>query len=410
MIRRLAAITSGALWLAWNLALVRRGDGAYSAVAAMFERLGGGFVKLGQLFASGPDLLPPPACLHFSRMLDRVSPEPFELMDAVIRAELREVTPFPFVDIEHAPLASASIAQIHAARLLNGAPVVIKVKRPGVDERLRTDLALVRLGLWLATALGVVERTTARTVYAELSARVHDELDFYQEMASTAWFAARFSHQPEMHRAPKVIASLCTARIIVMERLGGHTVHRDVIDETIAHRVTLSLLEQALAHGGFQADPHAGNFLIGSDGVVEWIDFGYVGWMADEERELALAFLERISNNDLDSGFTLLLSLLGLEAKARSARTSVIARDKLRAWMVTAGLRGSRWDQRNFGVLMRCLHPLLGASNGVSPGVLRFFRAFYILDATLHLNVPSWNMHYAMKQVFKGYVGKERMP
>jgi ubiquinone biosynthesis protein len=264
------------------------------------EEAGGMFVKLGQLLVTRPDLLPPAALEELGRLHASAQP----LGPEVIRAELATAFGRPvdavFASFEDRPLGSASIAQAHRARLVDGRSVVVKVQRPGLERIVARDLAIVR---WLART---AERRTAwgRAYGAvglaeEFAEALRTELDFVAEARNAAELAAAVATHPSV-RVPAMVMELTSGRVLVMEHLEGHTLAATPDEppsgtaRELADALCASQLAAMLDGERFHGDPHPGNVLLLADGRLGLIDFGITGKLDAFERASVFQLLVAI--------------------------------------------------------------------------------------------------------------------
>lgn len=253
------------------------------------EDAGGTFVKLGQLLATRPDLLPPEALDELGRLHAAARPLSRDEVEGALRAELGPLDDV-FADVDWEPLGSASIAQAHTARLRDGRAVVVKVRRPGLEDLVERDLAIAA---WLArlserrTAWGRAFQVTA--LVEEFAASLRAELDFRNEALAAAEIAAAVAAYPTLC-APAIVDALTSERVLVMERLEGTPLSgvareqlpvdaRRLADDLCGSQVS-AMLEGARFHG----DPHPGNILVLDDGTLGLIDFGVSGKLDAFER------------------------------------------------------------------------------------------------------------------------------
>lgn len=254
------------------------------------EEAGGMFVKLGQLLATRPDLVPPEALVELGRLHASAAPLPRADVEAVIAAEVAAPLAEVFADVDWQPLGSASIAQAHVACLRDGREVVVKVRRPGLEDVVERDLAIA---LWLAR---VAERRTAWGRAFEVAALAEEfadalraELDFRLEARYAAETAASIARFPGV-RVPAIFDEHTTERLLVMERLIGDPlsgVPRDRVPDgarKLADDLCVSQVGAMLQGGRFHGDPHPGNVLLLSDGAIGLIDFGVTGRLDAFER------------------------------------------------------------------------------------------------------------------------------
>jgi predicted unusual protein kinase regulating ubiquinone biosynthesis (AarF/ABC1/UbiB family) len=274
---------------------------------ALCTELGGGVLKLGQFASTRVDLLPAAYVGALSRLQDRVPPVPSAAIAQRIAEELGAPPDVLFRRFEAPPIATASLAQVHAAELADGTPVVVKVQLPGVETVVETDLAALRM---LAPALRDLLRfIDIDTVADELGRAVRAELDFRAEAAHAEDFARYFAGDADIV-IPRMQRALCSRRVIVAEHLAGERLI-DYLDgceqrgdagardrDRLFEILIRSFCAQVLEHGLLHADPHAGNFLVldGPAGPrLALLDFGCVQTYSAARRrayaELCMAVL-----------------------------------------------------------------------------------------------------------------------
>jgi aarF domain-containing kinase len=283
-----------------------RQDAGPPAVRRAFEDLGPTYVKLGQLIASSEGLFPEPYCQEFRKCLDRVRPFPYEEVQLILRAELGRDPGEVFASIDPAPLASASIAQVHAARLRDGQEVVIKVQRPRIAEIVEADLRVLRLGARAMALFPHAELANPVGVVDDFQATIRAELDFRREAANMDEFNRIMAAQRQARVvAPHAVADLSTARVLVMERFFGHRV--DDIEKVRASRGDAeerllvgmrAWFQCMILHGFFHGDVHAGNLMALDDGRIGFLDFGIVGRFTRERREQVTEYLVAFATGD----------------------------------------------------------------------------------------------------------------
>lgn len=257
------------------------------------------FVKLGQMLSTRADLMPRESIEELSRLQEHVAPIPWRDVEAVLEAELGPVEQ-TFASLDREPLAAASIAQVHGARLRSGEEVVVKVQRPGIAPAVERDLDVVlRLattiearrhrGLSVHATIDGVDRTGLNVVELArgLAAALREELDFRIEARSIVAVSAALEQRggDPLVRVPVVHEALSSRRVLVTERLHGVALGAPgaAIDACGLDRHGLAvgllnaLLNQIMRDGIFHADPHPGNVLVLEDGRLGLLDFGSVG-------------------------------------------------------------------------------------------------------------------------------------
>lgn len=349
------------------------------------------FVKLGQVLSTRPDLLPPEFIDELSRLQNHVAPVPVEEIQEVIRAELGAPPNELFAEFDPVPLASASIAQVHRARLHSGADAVVKIQRPDVRQTVERDLDIVaRIARSLefrmawARGLGVVALADG------FAAAVLEELDFRIEARNIATVAAA---EDARVRLPHVHATLCTERVLVMERLDGIPLGAadERIDESNLDRPALArgllhvLLRQVLQQGVFHADPHPGNVLLLFDGRLGLLDFGSVGRLDGALRGGLSSVLLAIDRGDPAALRDGLLEVVERPDEIDEQRLE----RALGAFMAKHLSDGSAPDVDMFTDLFR-----LVAAFGLAipPAVASVFRALATMEGTLARLAPGFNI------------------
>lgn len=269
------------------------------------EELGTMFIKLGQMLSTRGDLLPEAYRIELAKLVDDVPPLPADVITQVILEELGSAPEAIFAFFDPAPLASASIGQVHTARLVDGRDVVVKVRKPGVETLVQIDLELLAelVDTW-APRLPGLSQYDAKGVVREFSDSLLAELDYRREAANERFFRSIFSNETGFS-IPDVIGEYSTGRVLTHERVDGRKVS-DVSGlssrrrATVSQRIARFVLEPAFEHGVFYADPHAGNLMIQEDGSLAVVDFGTVGRLTPEARRRVAGMFLAISRRDAE--------------------------------------------------------------------------------------------------------------
>lgn len=262
-----------------------------------FELLGSSYVKLGQIVSGGEGLFPEELVDEFRKLRDQVPPERFADVKLVVESDLGAPLTTLFAEFSEVPLAAASIAQVHAARLHSGEEVVVKVQRPRVAALVRADIAAMA---WLAPKLvgriPIAALANPPALVELFAETIVEELDFRLEaenMLDIAEVLARTDQRTMV--VPRPHPTLVTRRVLVMERLRGfafddvESMHAAGIDTNALLRAGLiAFLEGAMLFGVFHGDLHAGNLFVQRDGRTALLDFGITGRLDEPKR---LAFL-----------------------------------------------------------------------------------------------------------------------
>jgi len=251
-------------------------------------KLKGLMIKAGQIIASRADLVPEEYVLVLSRLLDEVPPKPYPVMERMLVEELKRPVNEVFAEFDRQPIAAASLAQVHKARLKDGRLVAVKIQYPGIWDIVQTDLRTLRFLLSLATRM---ERgLNFRPIQDELSDSIPKELDFINEGRNMEAIAANFAGRPNII-VPEVIWKHTTRRVLTMEFLDGIKI-TDVaameaagIDvQAVAQLVIDTFCEQIFLHGIFHADPHPGNLFVQPGPRLVLLDFGQCRRLSDPFR------------------------------------------------------------------------------------------------------------------------------
>ena len=267
------------------------------------SKLKGVALKVGQqaaVFAAQLDL-PEDVQQALRKVHSEAEPVPFEVISGIVTRELEDDLSALFATFEREPLGTASLAQAHAATLHDGTHVVVKVQHDGVRESVASDLLAVRALLYGGLAMGR-QRQEIDGIYAELKARVEEELDYLNEAVNLQDFHQAFGDDPAF-RTPRHHPALCTEQVLVMDRIHGAPVHvfaqeaDPEVQRVAAVRLGDLFMRMAFRERLLHADPHPGNYLFGDDGSIGIIDFGCVKrfspfWIGSYAR-LALAALDR---------------------------------------------------------------------------------------------------------------------
>jgi ubiquinone biosynthesis protein len=293
--------------------------------------LGGAFVKLGQMLSTRPDLIPPEYAKELAKLQDDAPMVPLEQIRQVVFQELGQPPEAIFAQFEPQPMASASIAQVHAARLRDGQEVVIKIQRPGISLVIEQDLEILAGMAEWATAHSAFGRMYNLTALVdEFAYTLRNELDFRREGHNTDRFRRNFATDPGVY-IPRVYWELTTDQVLTLERVGGLKItDREQLDAAginrhlLAENASRLVLRMIFEFGFFHADPHPGNLFVRPDGSIALIDFGMVGRLDDRLKDALLRMGMDVVGND---GRRLADELYALGAAASGASQSALERD-----------------------------------------------------------------------------------
>ncbi len=285
-----------------------------------FEQLGPTFVKLGQMLSTREDLLPPAWTTELARLHSDVAPVPFDDLLPQIEQALGR-SPFEvFAHVEREPYAAASIAQIHRAKLASGTPVVLKIRRPGIEAKIDADLRLLdRLAHLIEREMPEVRRYRPVQVVGQLRGSLERELDLAVEARNTERFAHNFVDDLDI-LVPHVYLEWTSSTMIVQEHIEGirgndlAAIDTAGLDrKVLAARGVDAVLKMILVDGVFHADPHPGNVMYLPDNRIALIDFGMVGRLSPARRRQIIDLLAGLAGHDEEAMLEVLLDWRGDE-------------------------------------------------------------------------------------------------
>lgn len=279
-----------------------------------FESLGPSFIKLGQILSARVDLLPIEYCTELSKLRTDVAPMPYEEVEEILRNNYENIDEI-FVYIERTPLGSASIAQVHKAKLKkNNKEVAIKIRRPNIDQIMSNDLNLLRKAIHMLQLHKLIKVIDIDLALDQIYDTTMEETNFKYEADHLREFKER-NKDSEYIDCPIVYTKLCTEDVIVMEYIDGIKVYeKDKLKEAnynlnaISNVICENYIKQTLEDGFFHADPHPDNIMIKDDKVI-FIDFGMVGRLSDSNKELIKKCIKAIMVKDFKTITDVILGL-----------------------------------------------------------------------------------------------------
>lgn len=284
----------------------------------LLEDLGPTFIKIGQVLSVRPDILPLEYVEELEKLQDSVKPFEFGEVRRIIQEEFGKPLEELYEEFNPEPIGSASIAQVHRARLKDGTDVVVKIQRPGAAETIESDLRILR---YFAEILRPrIENLDLLGLWEELATTLRNELDFVNEADNIETFRALFA-EDEVIRVPKVYWNLTSHRVLTMEYIEGYRLsevekiqkdYPEVDLKDLAIYGAKAFMKQVLEHGIFHADLHPANLIITPDGKIAYIDFGMVGYIGEEGRKAIARMLYAQIMKDVDE-IILQAEILGAE-------------------------------------------------------------------------------------------------
>ena len=356
------------LWLAgegWRALRGRREPkDSGRRLRALLEQLGGIWIKVGQLLSLRIDLFHVDFCQELALLQDRAPGFPGDDARRLIETELGTPLDDVFSEFEPAPIAAASIGQVHRGRLRDGRAVAIKLRRPFVEEALTRELAIVRLVVALLERLRIAPFMRWRNVHTELEEILREELDYRREASSMQRLHDTL-HGRGMS-VPRVYAEYSTARLLVMEFVTGVLMSDYIITlradparvrawerdnhvdpRRVVRRFSHSILRQIIEDNLYHGDLHPGNIVLLRDSRVALLDFGAVGYTDRDYLDRFRAFMQALSNQEYEraADLALLMAAALPDIDLGPVRAEVVR--ELRAWGARTGVPGLPYPEKS---------------------------------------------------------------
>ena len=282
------------------------------------EALGPIFVKFGQVLSTRRDLIPLDIADELAKLQDQVPPFDYALVEQILIDAYNKPVNQVFSQFDKTPIASASVAQVHFAHLMDGKPVAVKILRPGIVNIIQKDIKLLDSAAWLIQALlSDGKRLRPREVVADFSQHINNELDLMLEAANCSLLGRNFPNSPLL-QVPEVYWDWCHEQVMVMERMNGTPVSQvDKLREMgidipkLARDGVEIFFTQVFRDGFFHADMHPGNIQVADDGRYIALDFGIMGTLTESDKQYLarnfLAFFRRdyreVAQAHIESGW-----------------------------------------------------------------------------------------------------------
>lgn len=389
----------------------------------LFEDLGGSFIKFGQMLALQPDIVTLEYCDELFNLLDRIAPFPYEDVERVFVEELGATPEALFDFFDRAPLATASIGQVHVA-MLRGRKVAVKVQRPSVDVDFVGDIRLMALTMRLIRRFEIKALYWTLEPMGEFVAWTREELDYRRE----ARYADRLRRNAEgnpQEKVPEVFWDLTTRRTLVLEFLSGVIV-LDYLralgsgDEWAAHRLRASgfepnrfarhiidnFLGDAFQYGVFHADLHPANLLVLPGDVVGYVDFGITGVLSRYSRRHLVAMTLAYTRADVPAMGDAFFRLTTSEPGADPARFRMSLAEMSQEWYEGEGT--DTVFKKNFTLVMLDMLTL-SRKTGIWPerDVIKYIRSAIAADGLITRFAPGFNVGRYLEEVCQRWVAWE---
>ena len=267
------------------------------------EKLGPTFIKIGQILSTRVDLISVEYCEALARLRSNVAPLPYEEIEQILKEKYKDINKI-FYSIDTIPIGSASIAQVHKAVLRsNNKHVVIKVKRPGIEDVLYRDIELFKKAVNLLHLNRIIKVMDLNEVLDQIYETTKEETNFLIETSHLIKFS-NLHKSSKTVKCPYVYENLCSDNIIVMDYIDGIKINdiellksRKYKLDAIANLLSDNYIKQAITNGFFHADPHPDNIMISGPNII-YIDFGMMGRLTDKNKQLLKKCIKAIVFKD----------------------------------------------------------------------------------------------------------------
>jgi ubiquinone biosynthesis protein len=280
------------------------------------EAMGPTFVKLGQVLASRPDLLPEPYLQALGRLHDKVKPFPYAEVEEIVVGELNVRISKAFSRFDETPIAAASLGQVHSAALRDGREVVVKVQRPNIAKQIAEDFEiLAQMAEFLEAHTEFGRRRRLRDMLEEFRLTIKNELNYEREAQNLIAMGENMT-EFELIQIPQPVADYSTRRILTMDYVRGGKITKlgplarlELDGMALAEELFKAYLKQVLVDGLFHADPHPGNVFLTEEGRIALLDLGMVGHVAPGMQDKLLHLLIAISEGKSEDASNVIVAM-----------------------------------------------------------------------------------------------------
>ncbi|MBI5492949.1 MAG: 2-polyprenylphenol 6-hydroxylase [Deltaproteobacteria bacterium] len=379
-------------------------------IRLVLEELGPTFIKLGQIASTRADLLPPDWVDEFKKLQDMVPPVAFDEVRKAVEGSLKAPISAKFASFSPQPVASASIAQVHYAELLDGTKVAVKVKRPGISKIIESDISVME------TVAGLIDRYVPawrryrpREVVREFERVIKNEQDLSVEGVNLNRFNTMFKGDPTV-QIPKVYWDYTTEDVLTMERISGtpideiETLKGKGIDiKPVAIRGIELFFKQVFEHGVFHADLHPGNIFVRDDGVIIYLDFGIIGTLDHDLRKYLASMLFYLIRGDYRRMAAVHrdMGLIGTDTSLHEFEQAL--RD------ISEPIFGRTLEQINISsLLMKLIQTARRFNMTLQPNLLLLQKSMVIIEGVGRQLYPDVNMWEVARPLIYKWMAKEK--
>ena len=280
------------------------------------EAMGPTYVKLGQVLASRPDLLPQAYIEALTRLQDKVKPFPYEEVEKIVEADLSVRISKAYARFDPTPIAAASLGQVHAAALRDGREVVVKVQRPDIAKQIADDFeVLAQIAEFMQAHTDIGKRHRFSEMLEEVRLSIQEELNYEREAQNLAAMGANLA-EFELITIPQPVPDYCSRRVLTMDYVRGSKITKlgpvarlEVDGSALAEQLFRAYLKQVLVDGLFHADPHPGNVFVTDDNRLALLDLGMVGRTTPDMQEQLLRLLIALSEGKAEQAGDVIIKI-----------------------------------------------------------------------------------------------------
>ena len=374
----------------------------------MLQELGTTFIKLGQLLSTRPDVVGEKIADELANLQDDNPAITYDEVKAIVERELNGKIEDLFEDFKHEELATASIGQVHEAKLITGERVAVKIQKEGITDKIDLDIRIMKYVANRADKLNSdLRKINLPGIMEEFDRSIHKEIDYNNEFMNMQRIEMNFIDNPDVH-IPATYGKYCTSKVLTMEFIDGtklNDVYASTGDEfdkkLLAKTVLDSYLQQLFIDGFFHGDPHPGNLMILEDNVVCYLDLGMMGFFDEKfKRDLSEVMLLFV-DQDVDG---LINQLMYMDILDYDIDTSSLRRDLNDLFGRYFGVQLNRFD----GVLEALLN-LMQEYGVILPNeVVTMARGLSMVEAIAHNLDPEIDVFASVKPV-ASQIAKQRV-
>ena len=374
----------------------------------MLQELGTTFIKLGQLLSTRPDIVGEDIANELANLQDDNPAITYEQVKAIVERELNGNIDELFEDFNHEELATASIGQVHEAKLITGERVAVKIQKEGIADKIDLDLRIMkyiadRADKWNSD----LRKINLPGIMEEFDRSIHKEIDYNNEFMNMQRIETNFMENPQIH-IPATYPKYCTSKVLTMEFIEGtklNDVYASTGDEfdkkLLAKNVLDSYLQQIFIDGFFHGDPHPGNIMILEDNVVCYLDEGMMGFLDEEFKRNLSEVMVLFVDQDVDG---LINQLMYMDILDYDIDTTTLRRDLNDLFGRYFGVQLNRFD----GVL-EALLSLMQEYGVILPNeVVTMARGLSMIEAVAHNLDPEIDVFASIKPV-AAQIAKEKV-